>query len=783
MKMIINIFRIKNFVVFLVALCCPFTAIGKVEIPKMLPRNASNDISGHTYAVIINGVGDMKSNKESYWDDCAFMYITLHDIYGIPHDNIYVAMSDGKNPSKDLTKVTGEEISSPLDLNEDGIDDIQYVAAKTSLKLLFDDLSATLTDKDHLYVFVTGHGGFSTEMNESYMCLWNNDRLYPGEFSEFIADINAGFITLVFGQCYSGGFIKKLSADNRIIITACGENELSYEQPDGYYSEFLYQLTSAMAGFDTEGNDTYADTDKNGIVTIREAYDYAKSHDCYIDGDLSSIGITEHPTINLLEGSTSEELSFTNIPNTVELYVSERDKHYWDNCQLWGANEISEIADQKYTNIDFSTGNEKYVTVNVGNRGVKPYNTSDKYINVYWAEAALNITKNTWLGVEKGTEGKLGGLFSSEKITTEIAPNKKSEIILRKTFTENEIAQIKKDNSTLNYLVCLSNDGNPDLQNQDTCETVDIMDNKNIAQKSVINLKHGDEKTLYIHNNTSEEKSYDIRIVNENIGTSIFEDAEIGIVSSDISSNYSLLNNVYKENDVPYRFVVCAVNGGSIEGIELDKSDIFSTTMSCQFYANKDILERKEYKFSAIMTDNKNGMVVGGETFTVTKLPRKAIHIRPECYIYNGETYLSVAEASENVTLKWYAPNGNFLYEGRGFSLGQNFDIGKYTVKAISTKDGSIANFAIDVIKDYLNKYLSLNKSNSTVVIGFRSELDKNVCVQISTSRSPYNIAEYNLEKGRKQFTLNIPGIYNVQDYVIVTFIVDGIKTETYKIK
>lgn len=179
-------------------------------------------------------------------------------------------MSDGTDPAPDL-QVDGREyqyISSPLDIDEDGEDDIEYAATKDNLRQVFTDLSVKITDKDHLLVFVVDHGAYSEDLKTSYINLWGTEILLPEELSDMVNGINTGYLTFILGQCSAGGFEKFLQKDNRIILTACEEKQSSYCRPEDQYDEFVYQFTSALAGYTPY--DEPVDADYNGDGTASQ---------------------------------------------------------------------------------------------------------------------------------------------------------------------------------------------------------------------------------------------------------------------------------------------------------------------------------------------------------------------------------------------------------------------------------------------------------------------------------------------------------------------------------
>ena len=61
-------------------------------------------------------------------------------------------MSDGKDPGADITMEDNSVVSSLLDLDGDGTDDIDYAATKENIKMVFSKLSNQIYSRDHLLV-------------------------------------------------------------------------------------------------------------------------------------------------------------------------------------------------------------------------------------------------------------------------------------------------------------------------------------------------------------------------------------------------------------------------------------------------------------------------------------------------------------------------------------------------------------------------------------------------------------------------------------------------------
>lgn len=247
---------------------------------QVSPVKAQRFDEEHLYVVIINGGRNKLTNHERYWNDCSFLYQTLRHVYRIPKRNITVMMSDGGNPEEDLLKADLRGfISSPVDLDGDGLQDVDYPATEQAINHVMVRLSRQLTTDDHLFVFIVDHGGSKDHESDSFIWLWDDFQLSDRHFGLLMSLFDIGSINILMGQCYAGGFIDNLMYDRMVITTACGGHEQSWTCPDRPYDEFVYHWTCAVNGADELGNPVDADSNGDGEVSMAEAFEYAKSHD------------------------------------------------------------------------------------------------------------------------------------------------------------------------------------------------------------------------------------------------------------------------------------------------------------------------------------------------------------------------------------------------------------------------------------------------------------------------------------------------------------------------
>ena len=93
-------------------------------------------------------------------------------------------------------------------------------------------------------------------------CSKIDDRVFDHELNDYTRDIPARRIIFVLNPCMSGGFVNDLSGKNRVIITACKEDEYANAS---FIGPFYYGLNGS------------ADYNGDGRVSLAEVFDYTST--------------------------------------------------------------------------------------------------------------------------------------------------------------------------------------------------------------------------------------------------------------------------------------------------------------------------------------------------------------------------------------------------------------------------------------------------------------------------------------------------------------------------
>jgi hypothetical protein len=253
-------------------------------------------VSRNSYAVLISGGINPLNAHNRYWNDIKYMYQILNNTYGYNPDNIYVIYKDGVAEDNDIP--------------------VHFSATITNVNTVFNQLANTLTARDSLFIYLNNHGGgfnpnafpflydglvdtdgdepdvgyFETNYGididsdgnlletfsiDEVLWLYYDQMMSDDDLANLLDDIVCNQMIIFMKQCFSGGFIHDLSGSNRIILSACGEEEFAWgADTEGEYGEFSYHFMKAV-----NGEDWTADVNNDNKISMVEAFNYASNKD------------------------------------------------------------------------------------------------------------------------------------------------------------------------------------------------------------------------------------------------------------------------------------------------------------------------------------------------------------------------------------------------------------------------------------------------------------------------------------------------------------------------
>ncbi|MCH8954691.1 caspase family protein [candidate division KSB1 bacterium] len=203
----------------------------------LYPQSSIN--FGDRYAVIIGGIGGQKEFTEEYFDQTNRMYDLLVSELDYKSENVFYLFEDLAYDSlKIRAKCTAENVRDVMNR-----------------------LAVKMKQEDQLFIFMVGHGTFDGTWSKFNLL---GPDLKAIDYAQLLAKLPTNKIILVNTSSASGPFIKKLSGQERVIITATKSGREYFETS---FANFF------LDAFD----DNQADLNKDNRVSILEAFKFAKT--------------------------------------------------------------------------------------------------------------------------------------------------------------------------------------------------------------------------------------------------------------------------------------------------------------------------------------------------------------------------------------------------------------------------------------------------------------------------------------------------------------------------
>jgi hypothetical protein len=190
-----------------------------------------------THLLVVVGLGGDDAYRERFHGWASRLVDAATGRYGVPADNVRYL---GEKPELDPERIADR-------------------STRDNIEAAVRDVARRAGPADGVIIVLIGHG---TARGEEARFNLPGPDMAPAEFVPLLDDISAQKVAFVNTASASGAFLEPLAAPDRTVITATGtareQNETVF---GGYFVE----------AFDGED----ADLDKNGRVSILEAFQYA----------------------------------------------------------------------------------------------------------------------------------------------------------------------------------------------------------------------------------------------------------------------------------------------------------------------------------------------------------------------------------------------------------------------------------------------------------------------------------------------------------------------------
>lgn len=192
----------------------------------------------NTHVIIVSGIGGEPKYQQTFFEWGAAMAKAAAERYAVPKENIAFL---AERPEMDAQLATGRSTKEEVEKA------IAAVAGRASPDAL-------------VFLLLIGHGSY--QGGESRINLPGPD-LTAQDFAKLLDTLAPRRVVFVNVASASGEFVKAVSGPNRVVITA---TKSGMERDHAQFGKFF------VAALTSDG----ADTDKDGAVSMLEAFEYAK---------------------------------------------------------------------------------------------------------------------------------------------------------------------------------------------------------------------------------------------------------------------------------------------------------------------------------------------------------------------------------------------------------------------------------------------------------------------------------------------------------------------------
>ena len=229
-------------------------------------NNKCND-----YAVIIIGGYEDRNHWNLFLTEAYKSYQFFVNVKGCDPSRVKVLCQNGPKLN--------------LDGDAAGTKDVQGASTQENITSLFNDLSSKLTNNDVLHLVIFGHGSDDSVDLQNFS-------ITPSFLNGNLKKLKYKKANFYFYACHSGSWIDNLKDSRHTIITVAGADYVGRMDVAG--SSISSPLYLALAGkmkcycnpkdwtdLITKPISANADYNNDGVVSLEEAFVYAKDHENY----------------------------------------------------------------------------------------------------------------------------------------------------------------------------------------------------------------------------------------------------------------------------------------------------------------------------------------------------------------------------------------------------------------------------------------------------------------------------------------------------------------------
>jgi hypothetical protein len=236
-----------------------------------------------THVIIVAGVGGEPAYQQAFFEAGAAMSDAATQQFGVPDANVTFLAEE---PARDRARIDGK-------------------STKAEVEKAFAAVASRSRTGDLVFVLLIGHG---SAMNGSARFNVPGPDLTAADFAKLLDGLEGRRVAFINAASASGDFVAPLSGKDRAIVTA---TKSGMERNETTFAKFF---VAAYAGGD-------ADSDKDGRVSLLEAFEYARrevarryedagtlrTEHALLDDDGDGKGI-EAPTLRTGDGALASRL-------------------------------------------------------------------------------------------------------------------------------------------------------------------------------------------------------------------------------------------------------------------------------------------------------------------------------------------------------------------------------------------------------------------------------------------------------------------------------------------